>query len=654
MESFFLSAVASFVVTTLLMVSSVTTKGRFITLKIGSVLTIRAVRTVAIFLVLSFCVISLVTLVLLVVGRIHPSSSAIYKWSEFLSGRPFSSAILGLLFGTLFAFWLRDLLGLEPSEKVGWKPIAQAVVLTCLLALGAFSDIIGSYADRISQINVGGAQFSFSSPKDIDVSARGEPGGGSSYAGPGASESTGAQGLSLIAGLKARINNDHSYIENIFSPGTTKRTSADADHANFHEAIFGSLARCLQSVAEISVDSTIIDDHLRRIARPLQEVMTARKALSADRRKMIATEVVTTSGSLVEHIRHTYLQLGTGDLRRHSIEAACRPLIARCSTGESEHSSLSELAAQCSKRNPELEQQTLKGLESLLDDDARFERPYMSMTYAGLMWRFRQYSTATSELDKWLRDAKDKRGRLHPWREARARIVLSGILEEWIRNAANPPSGLVEYHLSNLHEAIELMSRLLSGAVTSFGEVAEDIERDGYRGRLPGAGNRCAKLAAEEHASQKVHLVLSLLSQHIVYIYRAVQMPDYYDTYSSNVMKFRNSLLRIDLFCVSNILHDFKEMIDELYAEILEVYAEVELANATRIQLLSDRDAIKIKLQRASVAATLGQQLIANYAKAARQGATGASLVLAPSRARELENSFKAIQIKAARRLKSL
>src|SRR5712671_5540995 len=241
MESFFLSAVASFVVTTLLMVSSITNKGQYITLKIGNLVTMRAVRSALIFLVLSFCIFTLVILVLIIVGRVHPSGGSIYKWSDFLSGRPFSSAILGLLFGTLFAFWLRDLLALDPGQKVGWKPIVETVVLTCLLTLGAFSDIIGSYANRISQINLGSAQLSFAPPKDNGSNDRGEPGGGTSHA--GTADSINVQGLSLIAGLKGRIESDQKYI-NIFSSGADKPESIDTDYATFHEAVFGSLSQC--------------------------------------------------------------------------------------------------------------------------------------------------------------------------------------------------------------------------------------------------------------------------------------------------------------------------------------------------------------------------------------------------------------------------
>lgn len=653
MEPFFLAAVASFVVTLLLLLSSATTRGQYVTWRLGSAFTLRAVRPAFIFFVLLLCVVVLVLLILFIVGRVHPTERSIYRWSDFLSGRLFSSAVIGLLFGGLFAFWLRDLLWLKPTQSVGWKPVVQAVVLAILLALGAFSDILASYSRRISQISFGGAQLSFVPLKDSDAAERlGKPGLGTQYS-SATGKATSSGGLSLLAQLTSRINNDRKYIETVFGTPKPASSATTDEHATFHTATFGSLAQCLQAVARQSADEAIIDEHLREIARPLQELVTARKELHPDRRKQIAEDFVRVSGTLIEHLRYTYLQIPPTDVRRQGIEESCTHLIrARCATARSADRALADLAARCPEENATIVEQTRLGLDRLLSDDTLFDRPYMSLLFAGVTWRLGQYSTATNELDGWLRAIKTSPAKTHPWHQARARIVLSGILEEWIRSSVNPPSSLAEYHLTNLRDSIELMTPMLSSVLVTMGDVAEDVEREGFRGRPPRAGDKCTSLSSDQ-----IWLAITLLGQHAVYIFRAVQLPDYYETYSSRVMDYRNLLMKKDYFCISRNFPAFKGLIDVTYAEILEAYAEVELANASRIHALGDLDAARRALERAASAAALGLQLIFDYAEAGRKSAKDAvSFVAAlePDSARELESRFKSLQRRIAAQARAL
>ena len=657
MDTFFLSAVSSFIVTVLLLISTATVTGKVVTVHVGRFFSIRAVQSVFLFIAASFAALVLVILILIIYSRAQPAEGLIYSWREFFSGRPFYGVILGILFGTLFAFWLRDLILLKQDQSVGRKLVVEAVVLAVLLAFGAFSDILASYANRISQFSLGGAQFSFSPQREAEQRGQKDLAAQSArQADKGAS----TQALGLIIRLARRVRDDRTYIEEVFP--VDKRFDLRARQENdreaqFYDDSFGSLADCLDGLARVSADETVIDQQLRLILPPLREVVITRKKLPPERHGLMVDLLAQISKTLTDHLRNTYIQLDVTDGRRVEIESACKryvvqacalPLERKPSDPEPE---IAALLPECREMTAARKEQILDQLTKLLVDST-FQRPYMTLLYAGVLWRLGLYSTAANELHAWLR-AAEQSSDVHSWYRLRARISLGGILEEWIRASNAPPSdALMEYHLDNLGKTISGMGSLLGAVIEAVGDIDEDLERDGYRGRLPLAGHKCVNLS-----QAKIALLVSWFSQHAVYIYRAIQSPDYYEKHSADVMRLRRVLLKKDLLCVKEKYPIQKDLVNDTYAEILEAYAEVEIANAKMIQSIGDTEAVKRRLERAKDAAKIGRQLIGPDAEESRNKANTASSFVArieAAKAREMESKFRSIERRVDEKLRSL
>src|SRR5689334_14299236 len=70
------------------------------------------------------------------VGIIHPQEGSVYSLSEFLLGRRFFGIVLGLLFGTLFILWARQLVLLTKEDKITLAHRLEAAALVALFAAG--------------------------------------------------------------------------------------------------------------------------------------------------------------------------------------------------------------------------------------------------------------------------------------------------------------------------------------------------------------------------------------------------------------------------------------------------------------------------------------------------------------------------------------
>src|SRR5262249_18147038 len=103
------------------------------------------------------------------------------------------------------------------------------------------------------------------------------------------------------------------------------------------------------------------------------------------------------------------------------------------------------------------------------------------------------------------------------------------------------------------------------------------------------------------------------------YAYRATQHPDYFGRNVSGVIAQRESLMKLNLNCINRTS---ESQADLLYAEILQIYAEVEIANAVRLASLPDSDAARKRLVNAVDAAQLGSDIVeAKYADAQEEAA---------------------------------
>jgi hypothetical protein len=655
MDAFFLSALVSFGLTLLLMASTATEAGANITLRVGRSLELTAARRLLVLIASAVAIFVIALLFLLVVARIHPQTSAIYRWGDFLSGPIFSSVVLGLLFGILFAFWLRELLRLPNDQAVQRKHVVQAIVLAILLALGAFSDVLRSYVGRVAQISFGGAQVSFAPAANSE--GRDRPRAGAQQANSGEPAAS-AAALQLVSGLSGRINSDARYIANLFPLANAASNILPESPAFFRTS--GNIASCISGMREVSADESFGRPYLQELLAVVRQIEISQRRLDP----AVATErLARLSEELVGDIDRSFLHLGPQNPARGKIEKSCGAIIvSACSPEQAGKAAASEpvdiaaLASGCQNAAASRRDEIAKELNVLLNDDGLLDRPHLSLLEAGLLWSLGQYEAASVELDEWLgkfdpNESPAASQRTHPWYKVRARIYLGIIVEEWLRASSSSPAGLLEYHIENLRQTAALMKYLLSAKIETLADLREDLELEDFAKGLPAAGVECKGLNEDA-----IQLLLAWLNLYPPYMARATQSRSF-ESYSADVMTARRLILKKDVFCIANTHPEFQADVDQFYADFLQAYAEVEMANAARIALLPDQDAVRRSLDRAYHAAALGLQVIGAQADLDRAGAKTARSLKAqiePKVSLDIEERLKSVQARAADRLKSL
>jgi hypothetical protein len=324
---------------------------------------------------------------------------------------------------------------------------------------------------------------------------------------------------------------------------------------------------------------------------------------------------------------------------------ACPPQPKEADENGSNRLDPDELARTCEERLVKRKEKITAAIDELLADPALFDRPHIALLAAGLLWSLGQHKEAALELDTWIRQRKIP----HPWYEARTRIYLVLIVEDWLRGNAKHPPGLVEYHVVNLATTASLMRNLLKAEIATLGDARGDIEVEDFANGLPPAGFTCNGLDRD-----RVQLLLAWLSLYPTYMVRATQSSNY-ESYSDQVMNARREFLKRDVLCLVNLDRDSREVVEQLYADFLQAYAEVEMVNADRVAQLPDQDTARRMVDRASHAAALGLRIIQRQANKAREQADLAGSLEAriePSESLDIEGRLKSVHDRALGRLK--
>jgi hypothetical protein len=616
MDAFFLAALTSFSVTMLLLASTATSVGESTTLQIGRYLRIIAVRRAFILVVASFAIFAIVMLILVIIARIHPEGGSIYTWGDFLGGPRFSSVVLGLLFGTLFAFWVRELVKLSDSAQIGPKHLVQVAVLAFLLALGAFSDILRSYANRITQINLGGAQVTLSPLKRRDDDKGSGPGARAQDKSP-------LEALSLIAGLSNRVDSDVRYINSILIRHPDDAPNlVPASYREFYNSSFGSFAQCLVSFSALSGDEARGEEYMRKLGVPMRELLQGRAALSGTRREQIAKQFADMVGDLIVHLENVDFYQGKEppkDPKDVPLKKCKDMVVGHCllreATDFDKDMEWSGFIAQwrgkyqsvCTQRAPERVKRLAEGLSRLQNEMKLQETPYAALLHAGVLWAADQHKQAVNVIDAWLREAEaGKSGPIHEWLLVRARVYIAAIIEDLFNRSDAVSEIVANYHLDNLRKSIELMKPMLRTVLETLGDLDEDIEAKGYGQRPPISGHDCAKLDED-----RIRLLLSLTSLHNTFIYRATRQRDYYDKHLTAAISYRRFVLARDFGCIGDNHRDYRDTANAMQAETILSYAAIELASAAKLKSVPDAAAVERALNRANDALDLGLRLIA-------------------------------------------
>ncbi len=192
---------------------------------------------------------------------------------------------------------------------------------------------------------------------------------------------------------------------------------------------------------------------------------------------------------------------------------------------------------------------------------------------------------------------------------------------------------------------------MLRTVLKTVGDLDEDIEAKGYGQRLPKGGHACAEL--DEY---RIRLLLSLVSLHTTFIYRATRQRDYYDKYLTAAISYRRFILARDFGCIGENHRDYRDIANAMQVETVLAYATIELASAAKLKSVPDAAAAERALNRANDALDLGLRLIVpavSEEELASRNAKDYLTAIAPRPAADLKSTLIDLQRKVAEERRS-
>jgi hypothetical protein len=648
MNTFILAAIFAMAATILGLVSNIGLINERIWFRLGNTFnaTIRQ-GTLNLIVIVIACIL-IVTVLVVAIGPIHRRGTALYGVAEWVQSQQFLGMIFGLLFGIFLVFWIRQLLMLGEKDSVTWLHKGEAIFIILLLVLGAFSDQISSFAQRLTQFSAGGVTLTFEATKGTSGVDRGQSGEGGTLVQPG----TSGGALDLLSDINGDedgvLARDHRYIQKILdldsselstknakAPSTTSAVAYQDPSKEFFNETIGLTAECLNSVLNETRDSGEVNGVLIRLRPAIRELMVNQELLSSSRIRPIAESFINVSIDLVKDIGRTYLRRRdpAGATNQNIIQSCQHLIVSRCEA----QSIVSTQGASREDVNREAEYlihiiegcntDASKQIDHLANTIARvlvrslFDRPYMALSYACLLWRIGEYELAVTVLEDWTkRPAAPEQYRERQWYNVRIRTTLTVIMEDWIRASGNPPPLLLVHHLANSEKTMELLDKLpaLTEAWKLVTNPNFDVAKQGFE--VPAWSDICPL------NKDQFTFVITFLKQLMVYAYRATQHPEYFDAYAYDVFPAQKKMMTVDLSCLDI---QNKQQAILLYAEMLQVYGEVEVANGVRIAKLPDLDAARLRFKNAAKAAKLGLHMVTDLAEKQRMAAQDSLAIVA-------------------------
>ena len=607
MDIFVVAAILGAVGTLLMIISSVRYNDQEIEYRLPRLFHATVSRRAAHLIVVTGSFILVLLVVFVAVGPLHPRETTVYAVSEFIQSRRFASTLLGLLFGIFLLFWIRQLLALKENEPLTWVHRGEAIFLVLLLALGGFSDQLTSFLNRVTQFSAGGLTLTLETLKRQGGLDRGQQGHGGAVPGHGQSL-TALAFLSSVHGDEGMLSRDDRYVQG------ARSATPDPQDAFFRETI-GETASCLNGVLAQTHDDEDVNIYVRRLRPILHEILVARR-LDQNRVEATAQAFVDVSIDLLQELARTYFR-PNNDYRGAVVDACRHLIVLRCPGAEpvvppkdanADTAPLLAAIDRCANERAKASARLVTTMQAALATDSLFDRPYLSLLYASVLWRLEDYDGAVNTIEAWLAlpAHKSDTGAAGLFYTIRMRTSLSVIMEDWIRSTENPPPLLLVHHLANIDQALDLMlaQPIVTTAWKAFNQTPYDVVSEGFK--KPIWGTVCSL------SPDQIRLATALLQEHMVYVYRATQHPEYFDRYAPQVVARREFMMRLDLACLK---HASPPATDLFYAEILQIYAEVEIADAVRIAKLPDADAARRRFRNALDSATLGYSIVADHAR---------------------------------------
>jgi len=218
--------------------------------------------------------------------------------------------------------------------------------------------------------------------------------------------------------------------------------------------------------------------------------------------------------------------------------------------------------------------------------------PYISIAYAGFLAHLGYYEAAALALHNWIEQTPNEK---FPWKWylVRARFVLAGYLEEWIRSQGeSTPLSLRQYHIDNFTAIIEAMSRFaaIDKAKAISGTSSLEIGILGVS--QSGDDGSCdADNPEQQDLQQYGPLLQSYISALAGYVDHSLKHREDAKRSATQIDKYTQQLNHIGLKCLDESVKKEKR------AELLEYYARNQLNLIQQTGTLKNPDVLRQQVQ---------------------------------------------------------
>jgi hypothetical protein len=428
----------------------------------------------------------------------------------YIESPQFTRGVLGVFFGAFFVLWIRRIWAVKDQSKVPFYLSVEGVLLLCLLLAGT-QDAFKPFFQRLTGLKLGPAELSFSAGGGKSQPVRSSK---TIIAQAADSETNGSSpvGLVLLANLGRMMRFDYetymptiakSEYEEFHGPNKSDKWEefTKPNTIDFIDRYIVSLAYCYRDIIKETHNTELMDDSVRQLMRPFAELAAISKNYNMS--TPLPYQVEGPIHELTQILGSSIIQ---ADEFVRTIER--KPPDQQndlCANFQGGFAPNVPVCRPADERAKELGKTLDQELTRSLTGDPEFvNRPYFALAYAALASLNHLAPAGFFELDDWAQKGEKKVEWLmekekssgerakrannennknikelskQMWFNARVRLNLYTLMEEWLRKGPEVPYIYHEYHFYNLRAAIDDLNKItyISKYVDRFGKLDKPL-----------------------------------------------------------------------------------------------------------------------------------------------------------------------------------
>jgi hypothetical protein len=600
----------------------------------------------------SAAVIIFVALVLIIVTQqIHPEQGYAYRLGDALTSPRIPSAVFGLLVGALTGNMVNRVLRRKNTDPFTVRDWLEVILIFFLFIMGVGGEAaVQSYAGRISEISFGATnKIAFTDSQASNAKRAPEQAGNASRlagpAGAGFLTSTGSAGLRRASSLGSIAEKDRMYlalfdkVESRPPPGGSVKGSLDAVEG-MSRTLIDPFASCLSAIFVRTANSNYVNARLG----PLVDLFHSLKVdSSATARATLVSSFLDQTLEVADKAYDLYLNKFLHDQNQQFPEdpqdviAVCSRIVVLLCADDPAHGdppwrdqstsvkwlkdkANKDAAATCmdarfkTSTTPDGQQdfdRLNKRIEQMNISEELKQRPYLTIAFASFDAQLGYYDAASLILDNWIKTATKTDQFPGKWYAIRARIVLAGYMEEWIRQKGdNVELVLRKYHIKNLQKIVSAMAEFQAAAAAQKINGEGRFEPGLMLATYSGDDDACPTDPHSKYAQDELELLqgfyMSLISVKINLVNHALRHDEVARSSASAISTAVRELVNASLRCTG--LGSAEKA--ETRAAILELFARNQLNLVNNTVSLKDKDTLRGQLKTAQRAARLAAEMV--------------------------------------------